>query len=113
MQFQLGIRLISEREYAAAVEPLSRAEQFPNLGENAFRFHIYALCMSGQTQLAQQLAHERLNLILSAKGLKAESMKESDLPPFWLWMKKVFEIDPRMANLAPSPMIQNRVSDLN
>jgi len=94
MQFQLGIRLISERKYAAAVEPLSRAEQFPDLREDAFRFHIYALCMSGQTQLAQQLAHERLKLILSAKGLKAESMKESDLPPFWLWMKETFGIDP-------------------
>jgi len=101
LQYHFGIRLISERHYAAAVEPLSRAEQFPQLHDDAFRLRIYALCMSGQRQLAQQMAYERLTQILSAKGLKVESLKETDLPPFWLWMKKTFRIDPRLSTRIP------------
>jgi predicted membrane-bound spermidine synthase len=101
LQYHFGLRLISERNYAAAVEPMSLAEQLPQLREDAFRLHIYALCMSGQTRLAQQLARERLALLLTEKGLKVDSMKETDLPPFWLWMKKTFGIDP----LAKSPAL--------
>jgi len=112
MQYQLGIRFVAERNFAAAVEPLSRAEQLPQLRDPAFRMRIYALCMSGQTRLAQRLAHERLTNFLSSKGMSPGSMKESDLPAFWLWMKKTFEIDPRVANLASGPLIQNRVPDL-
>jgi spermidine synthase len=89
MQLHLGVRLISERNYAAAVEPLSRAEQVPQLLEDAFRLRIFALCMSGQTDLAQQLAQERLAEVLNEKGLAVAS-----LPPFWLWMNKTFGIDP-------------------
>jgi len=94
LQFQIGVRFISERNYAAAVEPLSRAELAPGLREEAFRFRIYALCMSGQTDQAQHLAQGRLSQLLKAKGLTEGSIKETDLPPFWLWMKKTFGINP-------------------
>jgi spermidine synthase len=94
VQFQLGIRFISERNYAAAVEALSRAEQLPQLREAAFRLRIYALCMAGRTVQAQHDAQERLTQLLGAKGLTAESLKKVALPPFWLWIKTTFGIDP-------------------
>jgi spermidine synthase len=93
MQYHLGIRFIAERHYAEAVEPLSRAELMPELRDQAFRLRIYALCMEGQTTQAQQIAHEHLAQFLSAKGLTIESLKETDLPPYWIWMKKTFGID--------------------
>ena len=93
LQFHLGIRLISERNYAAAVEPLLRAEQLKEteVRQDAFRFRIYALIMSGQTDQAQHLAQESLAKFLTEKGLAAESFH---LPSFWLWMNKTFGIDP-------------------
>jgi spermidine synthase len=94
VQFQIGVRFISERNYAAAVEPLIRAEQNPELRDEAFRFRIYALCMSGQTDQAQHLAQVRLAQLLKEKNLTAGSIKETDLPPFWGWMKKTFGINP-------------------
>ncbi|HTN43350.1 MAG TPA: spermidine synthase [Nitrospiria bacterium] len=94
LQYHLGVRFISERNYAAAVEPLSRAEGSPELRDQAFRFRIYALCMSGQTDEAQHLAQLRLAQLLKEKGTHAESLKETDLPPYWVWMKKTFGIDP-------------------
>ena len=102
MQFHLGIRLISERHYAAAVEPLARAEQPSDLHEDAFRLRVYALCMSGQIDHAQWLAHARLSQLQgSAKGLAEKSPGELSLPPFWLWMKKTFGIDPRESRGIP------------
>ena len=102
MQFHLGIRLISERQYAAAVEPLARAEQPSDLHEDAFRLRVYALCMSGQIDHAQWLAHARLSQLQgSAKGLAEKSPGELSLPPFWLWMKKTFGIDPRESRGIP------------
>jgi spermidine synthase len=94
IQFQLGIRNIAERKYGEAVEALSRAELLPQLRETAFRLRIYALCMAGQTVQAQQVAQERLAQLLKSKGLTADSLKKAAPPPFWLWMKKTFGIDP-------------------
>ena len=96
-QVHLGVGFIAQRNYAAAVEPLGQAELRPEFRDNAFRLRIYALCMAGQTRQAQRLAQERFAQILGAKGMTIGSMKETDLPPFWLWMKKTFEIDPLQA----------------
>jgi spermidine synthase len=97
LQYHLGIRLISQRQYARAIEPLSRAEENPSLRADAFRLRIYALCMAGQTHLAQESARSQLDQVLMEKGLSAGSLKEADLPPFWLWMKETFGIDPLKA----------------
>ncbi len=102
MQFHLGIRLISERNYAAAIEPLRHAELLPQLRQDAFRFRIYALCMSGQVVQAQSLAQEQLAQLLSEKHLGVGSLNEASLPPFWLWMKKTFGIDPLMSAHVPT-----------
>jgi spermidine synthase len=102
IQYQLGIRFISERNYAAAVESLSRAEQLPQLRETAFRLRIYALCMSGQIAQAQSLAKERFTqLLMTAKEMPVNSAAEIPLPPFWEWMKKTFGIDPRVGVTIP------------
>jgi predicted membrane-bound spermidine synthase len=93
-QFHLGIRLISERNYAAAAESLKRGEQLPQLRDKAFRLRIYALCMSGRIEQARQLARERLVQLVSEKGAAAEFVNGSDLSPYWSWMKKTFGIDP-------------------
>jgi spermidine synthase len=97
VQFQLGLRFISERNYVAAADALSRAEQLPQLRETAFRLRVYALCMSGQTVQAQQIAHEQLVRMLAAQGVTPDSLNEAVLPPFWSWMKKTFGIDPLTA----------------
>ena len=94
MQFHLGIDLISKRNFAAAVEPLRRAEEVTALRADAFQLRIYALCMSGQADQAQYLAQERLTENLNNRGLTAGSLNGASLTPFWLWMKKTFGIDP-------------------
>lgn len=93
-QYQLGLHFLSERNYAAAVEPLSRAEQLKELHENAFILRIYALCMSGQADQAQHFAEERFAQMIREKGVSPASISEASLPPVWLWMKKTFGIDP-------------------
>jgi spermidine synthase len=106
LQFHLGIGLISERKYAAAAESLSRAEQLADqplttsgaasTGDKAFELHVYALCMSGQTTRAQELSRGAWEQFLGDRGVKAGSMSDAVLPPFWLWMKETFGIDPRV-----------------
>ncbi len=92
-QYHLGVGLISERKYAEAVAPLSRAEQMRQLREDAFGLRIYALSMSGQTRSAQYLAQDRFTQFLREKGLTRASFSETSLLPFWVWMKKTFGID--------------------
>jgi spermidine synthase len=94
MQAHLGFRRIAERKYLEAVEPLSLAEQSPELRVPAFQFRIYALCMAGRTEQAQQLAQERLAQTISASGQTVGTFTKTGLPPFWSWMKKTFGIDP-------------------
>jgi spermidine synthase len=97
LQFHLGIGLISERNYSAAVEPLSRAEQLPQIRQEAFRLHVYTLAMSGQIDQAKRLAQERFaQVLMNAKAPPIKSPDEIPLPPFWAWMKETFGIDPRM-----------------
>jgi len=57
--------------------------------------------MSGQIDQAQQLAQERLAQLIAAKGMKAGSLTEADLPTFWAWIKQHFGIDPLVISPAP------------
>jgi hypothetical protein len=84
MQYHLGARLISERNYAAAVGALRRSEELPELWPPAFRLRVYALCMSGRTDDAQTVAEER----------SAQISDDASGRPFWVWMKKTFGVDP-------------------
>ncbi len=93
LQFHLGIRLIAERNYAAAADALSRAEQLPEVSDNAFALHIYALCMSGQIRQAEDLTREPFAQFLRATG-HAGAVPDASLPPYWRWMKETFGIDP-------------------
>ncbi|HUJ78880.1 MAG TPA: hypothetical protein VLY45_01040, partial [Nitrospiria bacterium] len=94
MQYHLGLRLLADRRYMEAVEPLSRAEAVPEQRDQAFRLRVYALCMAGRTDQARQVAQARLARLITAKGLKVGVLTEADLPPFWAWIKKTFGIDP-------------------
>jgi spermidine synthase len=84
IQFHLGIRLLSERDYKAAAEAFNRATESPEVRDNAFVLYIYALCMSGQRAKAQALSSDAF----AASGA-------SSLPPLWMWMKQTFGIDPQ------------------
>jgi predicted membrane-bound spermidine synthase len=86
LQFQLGIRLIAERSYAAAVGPLSRSERAPELRAPAFAYRVFALCMSAQIAEAQK----------AVTGRRAELRGE-----FWDWMRQAFGLDTRADGNAP------------
>jgi hypothetical protein len=83
LQYHLGIRLLSERNYRRAADAFEPAMQAPEVRDNAFVLHIYALCMSGQRAKAQALSRDAF----VASGV-------SSLPPIWIWMKETFGIDP-------------------
>ena len=83
LQFHLGIRLLSERNYRAAAEAFNRATVSPGVRDNAFVLYIYSLCMSGQRAKAQALSRDAF----AASGA-------TSLPPLWVWMKQTFGIDP-------------------
>ncbi len=83
-QYLLGVRALSRRNYAEAVEPFRRAEGLPGLRQGMFQYRIYALCMAGQVDRAQRLVQE----------MRAEQGPIFDLFPFWQWMKKTFPLDP-------------------
>jgi len=93
-EFQLGIRLISERQYAAAVEPLRRAEENPDRRETAFRLRVYALCLSGQIARAQRVVDENRGRIVISKGTAIKSGDIRLIEPFWPWMEQTFGINP-------------------
>jgi predicted membrane-bound spermidine synthase len=57
-QYQLAARLMSQRQFSDALEPLRNAEQLPDLTMSARIFRIYALCLGGQIREAQNLAQE-------------------------------------------------------
>jgi spermidine synthase len=110
VQFHLGVRLLSERTFAAAAESFRRAAEragpaasgTASTGDNAFALYIYALCMAGQTREAQDLTRAPWEQSLRDRGLDANSAAHAALPPFWLWMKETFGIDPRVDAAVPS-----------
>ena len=91
MQFQLGVRLLAERSYAAAAGAFGRAERQPDLRADAFGYRIYALCMAGQVAEAQRLVRER---DARAAGERPAAGRPSNgaPSPFWRWMRDTFEI---------------------
>jgi spermidine synthase len=92
-QLHLGIRLVSERNYAAAADHLYYAQELPEIRGRAFGLRIYALCMSGKTDLARRLVREAQ--IATEKGAPGAP------PPFWVWMKNTFGLDVIVDNRAP------------
>jgi hypothetical protein len=84
LQYHLAIRLLSERNYRAAVVAFNRALESPQARDNAFVLYVYTLCMSGQKAQAQAISSEAF----AASGV-------SSLPPIWIWMKETFGIDPQ------------------
>jgi hypothetical protein len=103
MQYHLGIGRLAERNFAGAVEPFRLAEQVNDgpTSQNAFRLRTYALAMSGQGGEAQRLARESITKFLEQRKVAPEAIQ---LPPFWVWMKKTFGIDPLARDAAPSSM---------
>jgi hypothetical protein len=95
LQFHRGVRLLSERDYGAAAAAFAIAEQGTDVSDNAFALHIYALCMAGETRQAEELTKAPFRQSLSAGGVSPGSVRQASLPPFWLWMKETFGIDPR------------------
>jgi spermidine synthase len=86
VQAQLGLRLLSERKYAEAEEALAQAEALPAAtGDEMFRLRLYALCLSGNTGRARQLARERT--------VRDGSPVGGVQSPFWAWMKQTFGVD--------------------
>jgi hypothetical protein len=97
VQFHLGIRQLSERNYSAAAKLLGRAEESPGLRQDAFRYRVYAMCMAGERDQAQR----RLASIFQQEGEPLQKMDVTQpdrfqLPPFWVWMKKRFGVDGTM-----------------
>lgn len=99
LQFHLGIRSISERKYGEAIVPLRRAQEQTGpastpgaapSADNAFALQIYALCMSGLIEEAQELMRAAW-----AQSLRDRGVSDAPLPPFWMWMKDTFGVDPR------------------
>ena len=95
MQLHVGISFIAARNYAAAVDPLARAELDPSLRSKAFAFRIYALCMSGRTAEAQRTVYERVAQALHDKELTPDSLTDANPLSFWPWMKQTFGIERR------------------
>jgi spermidine synthase len=89
LQYHVGIRLLSERSYAAAAEAFDRATGSPQVRDNAFVLYIYALCMSGQRAKAEEISSDAF----AASGV-------SSLPSIWVWMKDTFGIDPSSPRLS-------------
>ena len=90
LQFHIGLRRIAERNYAAAVEPLERAEASPRRRTEAFGLRIFALCMAGRIDEAARLARARDAENLRRQGLAPGSLDDAALPPFWAWMTQTF-----------------------
>ena len=99
VQFHRGIRLIAERQYADAAAALNRARTLTSssagpdaasIANNAFALETYALCMAGLAADAQDLMRAAWQQSLSDRGVS-----DAPLPPFWVWMKETFGVDPR------------------
>ena len=113
--FHAGVRNLSERGYAAAAAWFRRAAELAppadagaladsglssSTGDDAFALYVYALCMSGQIARAQEVTRGAWEASIRAQGLDPDGARGTALPPFWIWMKDTFGIDPRVE--APS-----------
>lgn len=80
MQFHLGVRLISERSYAAAASAFGRAEADRGLHERSFGLRLYSLCLAGQLE--------------DARALAASRRTEISTHPFWGWLDRTCHVLP-------------------
>ncbi len=80
-----GVHHLAAREWSAAAEVFAVAESAPNVARNAFRYRVYALCMAGRCEEAAA----------SARARYVRVAPDQSLPPFWLWMRDTFSLDPR------------------
>ncbi len=80
MQFHLGVRLISERSYAAAASAFGRAEAEPGLHERSFGLRLYSLCLAGQAE--------------DARALAASRRGDISAHPFWGWLDRTCHVLP-------------------
>ena len=90
LQFHLGLRRIAERDYAAAIAPLERAEASARRRTEAFGLRVFALCMSGRIDEAARLARARDAENLRSRGIVPGTLDDTALPPFWAWMTQTF-----------------------
>jgi hypothetical protein len=107
MQFHRGVRLLSERRFLAAAAAFSDAAESSvpatttsggSVGDNAFALHVFALCMANQIDEAREVVRAPFDAFRQARGLTAGPVPDSALPPFWLWMKRTFGLDPAGRN---------------
>jgi hypothetical protein len=96
LQYHLGVRLLSDRNYLAAAAALARAQEVSDVGDNAFVLRVYALCMGEQVDQARVLARAAFAQALKDQGLDPAATRQVSLPPFWEWLRLTFGIDPRV-----------------
>jgi hypothetical protein len=51
--------------------------------------------MAGQTRVAQEVIKAPWEQSLRDQGLDSTAAAHAPLPPFWVWMRETFGIDPR------------------
>lgn len=80
LQFHLGVRLLSERSYAAAARVFGEAHADAGLRQQALGLRAYAYCLAGQPDRARSLVVEH----------------RSDVPtsPFWTWLDGLCQVLP-------------------
>ncbi len=83
VQYHVALGHVAEREYAAAVGPLERAEVLEPLRRDAFRLRVYALCMADRCDEAKRLARDRYR----ALGDRAV------ISPYWQWLEQRFGLE--------------------
>jgi spermidine synthase len=84
-QYHLGARLLSERRFEEALEPLGNAEKYPPLFAPARVFRIYALCLGHRLKEANALATETY----------ATLGRDSRFDPWWDFLRDSYGVDPR------------------
>jgi predicted membrane-bound spermidine synthase len=85
LDYQRAAGRIAERDYAAAVPLLERAERDPSLGRSALAIRLFALCMDGRADEARDVARTRFALLGD----------QGRMPSYWAWMGARFGVDPR------------------
>ena len=80
LQFHLGVRLLSERSYAAAARVFGEAHADAGLRQQALGLRAYSYCLAGQPDRARALVVEH----------------RSDVPtsPFWTWLDGLCQVLP-------------------
>jgi hypothetical protein len=95
LQYHLGVRLLSDRNYLAAAAAFALAQDAPRVGDDAFVLRVYALCMAERLDEARALASAAFRQALAQQGIAREAARQVSLPPFWEWLRRTFGIDPR------------------